>query len=167
MGKILWRSLGLPLWYMFLEIYSKYSLRQSWYLFPPKKWWQVGHFIKIRSCIKLTLESLSMSHNSASSVVGIAEFIVAHFRIIEKRPDGSWNCILVSCKNPVIFDEPQFNNCQLSEVELHTDSIVFPIRCFGGQIAYTISRSHPLMLAHHGEGACRISIPILVGSPRQ
>lgn len=37
------------------------------------EWWQVGHFIKMRSIIKWSLESLSMSQNPASSMVGGAE----------------------------------------------------------------------------------------------
>lgn len=40
---------------------------------------------------------------------------------------GGANVFKVRCKNHIIFDASKFDKCQLSEMELHTNSILFPI----------------------------------------
>lgn len=93
----------------------------------------------MRAIIKWRLESLSVSQNPASSKVGGAELKLLFALLKNAFLIGSWSyCVLVNCENH-IFNESQFKKCQLSEMELYTNSILFPISIFiWGQMAYRI-----------------------------
>lgn len=66
------KDFGSPVVMQVLRNLQQILIKAELTFISQEEWWQVGHFIKMKSFIKLIPESL-LSQNSASSMVGIAE----------------------------------------------------------------------------------------------